>query len=104
MVKICGNALYAEGTMPENPNIDPDDDGFYGSSITMATTANTGGTRSRAGGQGAPRVSSAGLQYYDIATQLLGKKGSDLEELFIAAARVRPHSNFGPHTMSAWHR
>ena len=38
--------------------------------------------------QSVPRVSSATLKYYDIATQLLGKAGSDLEELFIAAARV----------------
>ncbi|XP_052799518.1 uncharacterized protein LOC128231131 isoform X2 [Mya arenaria] len=73
--------------MPENPNVDQDIDGFYGNNITMATASNTNANARRQGGQGVPRVSSAGLQYYDIATQLLGKKGSDLEELFIAAAR-----------------
>lgn len=73
--------------MPENPNIeqDTDFDGFYGSNITMATTANNSQNRKQSA---APRVSSAGIKYYDIATQLLGKNGSDLEELFIAAARV----------------
>ena len=73
--------------MPENPNIESDSefDGFYGSNITMATTANTNQTRKQSG---VPRVSSGGVKYYDIATQLLGKNGSDLEELFIAAARV----------------
>lgn len=74
--------------MPENPNIDPESgsDGFYNASVTMATTNNN---RNNNRNQGVPRVSSAGIKYYDIATQLLGKAGSDLEELFIAAARVR---------------
>lgn len=73
--------------MPENPNIDPESgsDGFYNASVTMATTNNN---RNNNRNQGVPRVSSAGIKYYDIATQLLGKAGSDLEELFIAAARV----------------
>lgn len=74
--------------MPENPNLDVDTelDGFYGSNITMATTVNNNQNNRKQ--QGQPRVSSAGIKYYDIATQLLGKNGSDLEELFIAAARV----------------
>ncbi|WAR01997.1 M3K19-like protein [Mya arenaria] len=84
---ICGYACPPDSKMPENPNVDQDIDGFYGNNITMATASNTNANARRQGGQGVPRVSSAGLQYYDIATQLLGKKGSDLEELFIAAAR-----------------
>lgn len=73
--------------MPENPNIEGDSefDGFYGNNITMATMANSNQNSRK---QTVPRVSSAGIKYYDIATQLLGKNGSDLEELFIAAARV----------------
>ncbi|XP_060566033.1 serine-rich adhesin for platelets-like isoform X2 [Ruditapes philippinarum] len=72
--------------MPENPNIDPESgsNGFYNANVTMATTNNN---RNNNRNQGIPRVSSAGIKYYDIATQLLGKNGSDLEELFIAAAR-----------------
>ncbi|KAL4224924.1 hypothetical protein ACF0H5_015620 [Mactra antiquata] len=70
--------------MPENPNLDPDmgSEGYYNANVTMATNNNNNRK------QGVPRVSSANnTQYYDIATQLLGKAGSDLEELFIAAAR-----------------
>ncbi|XP_052242175.1 uncharacterized protein LOC127852295 isoform X2 [Dreissena polymorpha] len=85
---ICGYACGPYRTMPENPNVDSESalDGFYGNSITMATTnSNSNGIIPKK--TGVPRVSSAGLKYYDIATQLLGKTGPDLEELFIAAAR-----------------
>ena len=78
--------------MPENPNIDPEpgSNSFYNANVNMATTNNNNRNNNR--NQGIPRISSAGIKYYDIATQLLGKNGSDLEELFIAAARVRLYS------------
>ena len=57
-------------------------------STISASNANNNNNVARKQTQSVPRVSSATLKYYDIATQLLGKAGSDLEELFIAAARV----------------
>ena len=79
--------------MPENPNADPDtgSTAVYLREQTMSTVSasnNNVNNNNRKSQQSVPRVSSATLKYYDIATQLLGKAGSDLEELFIAAARV----------------
>lgn len=81
--------------MPENPNVDPESGSpsVYLRERTMSTISasnanNNNVTGSRKQTHSVPRVSSATLKYYDIATQLLGKAGSDLEELFIAAARV----------------
>ena len=80
--------------MPENPNADPEagSNPIYLREPTMSTisasNANNNNNVARKQTQSVPRVSSATLKYYDIATQLLGKAGSDLEELFIAAARV----------------
>ena len=86
--------------MPENPNADPDvgSTGMYLREQTMATVSSTNSqnnVNNRKQQQSVPRVSSATLKYYDIATQLLGKAGSDLEELFIAAARVSMLCVFG---------
>ena len=86
--------------MPENPNADPDvgSTGMYLREQTMATVSSTNSqnnVNTRKQQQSVPRVSSATLKYYDIATQLLGKAGSDLEELFIAAARVSILCVFG---------
>ena len=86
--------------MPENPNADPDvgSTGMYLREQTMATVSSTNSqnnVNTRKQQQSVPRVSSATLKYYDIATQLLGKAGSDLEELFIAAARVSMLCVFG---------
>ena len=86
--------------MPENPNADPDvgSTGMYLREQTMATVSSTNSqnnVNTRKQQQSVPRVSSATLKYYDIATQLLGKAGSDLVELFIAAARVSMLCVFG---------
>ena len=80
--------------MPENPNADPDagSTAMYLREQTMASISSSNAhnnvNNNKKQQQSVPRVSSATLKYYDIATQLLGKAGSDLEELFIAAARV----------------
>ena len=87
--------------MPENPNVDPETGSEFiiENYVTMATNVsnmsihgssnnNNNNNNNNNRKAAVPRIPSAGLKYYDIATQLLGKAGSDLEELFIAAARV----------------